>query len=222
MRLWIRKSWKNCSSLLPPKYKLRTSSKDLHPCTALSEILMGHKRRPGLYRPQARDGGSSHGFCGAWCHRGAREEGRSYDLTIMTYYDQLCLILVHAEISNLRIHHWSFKGTEPLNMNMWVSFLLNVLENVGCKMCCYYHNWYQVAVSRCPWPWNCWQLRKQRPRCKSIIPWLLAGGFQQCWLSSYFQLSSNDGGYFFPWFSMWLCSIFWPIFVAKTTYLYSS
>lgn len=130
--------------------------------------------------------------------------------------------LVHAEISNLRIHHWSFKGTEPLNMNMWVSFLLNVLENVGCKMCCYYHNWYQVAVSRCPWPWNCWRLRKQRPRCKSIIPWLLAGGFQQCWLSSYFQLSSNDGGYFFPWFSMWLCSIFWPIFVAKTTYLYSS
>ena len=129
----------------------------------------------------------------------------------MTYYDQLCL-QVHAEISNLRIHHWSFKGTEPLNMNMWVFFLLNVLENVGCKMCCYYHNWYQVAVSRCPWPWNCWQLRKQRPRCKSIIPWQLAGGFQQCWLSSYFQLSSNDGGYFFPWFSMWLCSIFWPIF----------
>lgn len=63
-------------------------------CTpqALSEIEKWVTCRPGLYRPQARDGGSSHGFCGAWCHRGAREEGRSYDLTIMTYYDQLCPI----------------------------------------------------------------------------------------------------------------------------------
>ena len=32
--------------------------------------------RPRLYRPQARAGGSSHGFCGAWYHGGAGEEGR--------------------------------------------------------------------------------------------------------------------------------------------------
>lgn len=220
MRLWIRKSWKNCSSLQPPKYKLRTSSKDLHPSSTFRNL---NGSLAGLdstgRKPEMVDRLMDFAVRGATEEPVKKAEVMTWQLWhIMTNYAFRCT-------QKFRISESTIEVLKELNLWTWTCgcfFLLNVLENVGCKMCCYYHNWYQVAVSRCPWPWNCWQLRKQRPRCKSIIPWLLAGGFQQCWLSSYFQFSSNDGGYFFPWFSMWLCSIFWPIFVAKTTYLYSS